>query len=101
MKNMLGMMGLSDVPKEALEGGEEKIKRYGVIIASMTKEERKNEKLVRESSRVKRIARGSGTTEKDVRELLNDFNRMKKFANMFENNRDFRKQMSKFMPGMK
>lgn len=101
MKNMLGMMGLADVPKEALEGGEEKIKKYGVIIASMTKEERRNERLVREASRVKRIAKGSGTSEKDVRELLNDFNKMKKFANMFQNNRDFRKQMSKFMPGMK
>ena len=99
MKNMLGMMGLADVPKDALESSEAKLKKYGVIIGSMSEEERKNEKLVRESGRMARIAKGSGTTEKDVRELLNDFGKMKKIANMFKNNRDFRKQLSKYMPG--
>jgi signal recognition particle subunit SRP54 len=99
MKNMLGMMGMADVPKEALEGGETKLKKYGTIIGSMTKAERLDEHLVREPGRIKRIASGSGMTEKDVRELLSDFNKMKKFANMFKNNRDIRKQLSKFMPG--
>ncbi len=100
MKNMLGMMGMSDVPKDALESSEAKLKKYGVIIGSMSKAERRNEKLVREPGRMARIAKGSGTTEKDVRELLSDFNKMKKVANMFKNNRDFRKQLSKYMPGM-
>ncbi|MEM3839400.1 MAG: signal recognition particle receptor subunit alpha [Candidatus Micrarchaeaceae archaeon] len=99
LKNMLGMMGMADVPKDAIENSEAKLKRYGVIIGSMSKEERRNEKLVREPGRIARIARGSGTTEKDVRELLNDFGKMKKIANMFKNNRDFRKQLSKYMPG--
>lgn len=98
LKNMLGMMGMADVPKEALEGSEAKLKKYGNIIGSMTKDERRDERLVRDGGRMRRIAAGSGTTEKDVRELLNDFNKMKKFANMFKNNRDFRKNISKFMP---
>ncbi len=100
MKNVLGMMGLSDVPKEAMETSEAKLKKYGNIIGSMTKEERQNEKLIREPGRITRIAKGSGMTERDVRELISDFNKMKKFANMFKNNRDFRKQLSKFMPGV-
>ena len=100
LKNMMSMMGLSDLPKDALEGSEAKLRRYGNIIGSMTKEERKDERLARDPKRVARIARGSGMSEKDVRELFSDFNKMKKFANMFKNNRDFRKQISKFMPGM-
>jgi signal recognition particle subunit SRP54 len=100
MKNVLGMMGLADVPKEAMETSEAKLKKYGNIIGSMTREERLNERLVREPGRLARIAKGSGMAERDVRDLISDFNKMKKFANMFKNNRDFRKQLSKFMPGM-
>ena len=48
MKNVLGMMGLVDVPKEALETGEVKLKRYENIISSMTKEERKDGKLLKD-----------------------------------------------------
>jgi len=100
MKNVLGMMGLVDVPKEALETGETKLKRYEIIISSMTKDERRNEKLLRDPKRIARIAKGSGTTEKDVRELIADFNKMKKMADMLKNNRDLQRKMSKFMPGM-
>lgn len=100
MKNVLGMMGLVDVPKEALETGEVKLKRYENIISSMTKEERKDGKLLKDPRRIARIAKGSGTTEKDVKDLIADFNKMKKMADMLKNNRDVKKQMSKFMPGM-
>ncbi len=100
MKNVLGMMGLVDVPKEALETGEVKLKRYESIISSMTKDERRNERLLKDPKRVSRIARGSGVAEKDVRDLISDFNKMKKMADMLKNNRDVKKQMSKFMPGI-
>ncbi|MDE1767969.1 MAG: signal recognition particle receptor subunit alpha [Candidatus Micrarchaeota archaeon] len=100
MKNVLGMMGLADVPKEALETGETKLKKFENIISSMTKEERRSEKLLREHGRIARIARGSGTTEKDVRELITDFNKMKKMADLMKNDRMMKKQLSKFMPGM-
>ncbi len=100
MKSVLGMMGLVDVPKDALETGEAKLKRFATIISSMTKDERKDGKLLRDPKRVLRIAKGSGTTERDVRELIADFNRMKKMANMLKNNRNMKKQMAKFMPGL-
>ena len=100
MKNVLGMMGLSDVPKDALETGEAKLKKYEYIISSMTKAERKNEKLLRDGKRIERIAKGSGTTEKDVRGLISDFNKMKKMADMFKNDRTMKKRLSKFMPGI-
>ncbi len=100
MKNVLGMMGLVDVPKEAIETGETKLKKYECIISSMTREERKDGRLLREPGRISRIAKGSGTQEKDVRDLIADFNRMKRMAEALKNNRDVKKQMSKFMPGL-
>ncbi len=98
MKNVLGMMGLADVPKDVLESGETKLKRYENIINSMTKEERKTDRLLKDPRRIARIAKGSGRTEKDVRDLISDFNKMKKMADMLKGNRDMKKFMSKFSP---
>lgn len=97
MKNMLGMLGLNDAPKDVVEAGEAKLKKYEAIIASMTVEERKDEKLVRQQSRIARIAKGSGTSEKDVKGLLSDFAKMRKFYEMFKNDRNLNKNLSKFM----
>jgi signal recognition particle subunit SRP54 len=99
MKNVLGMLGAPDVPKDLVENSEVKLKRYEAIIGSMTKEERKSDRLVKEQSRIARIAKGSGTTEKDVRGLISDFNKMKKMVNVFKNDRNVKKNLSKFMPG--
>ncbi len=97
LKNMFGMMGMPDVPKDLIEQNEEKLSKYKDIIGSMTAEEREDERLVHSSSRVVRIARGSGTSEKDVHQLISDFNKMKKAFNRFKNDRGFVKRFSKFM----
>ncbi|WP_456374654.1 signal recognition particle protein Srp54, partial [Methanocaldococcus sp.] len=67
MKKILSMIpGFGGtMPKELSNLTESKIKKYKVIISSMTKEERENPKIIK-SSRIRRIARGSGTSEKDV-----------------------------------
>ena len=71
MKKILSMIpGFGGaMPKEMSHLTEAKIKKYMVIINSMTKEERENPKIIK-ASRIRRIARGSGTTENDVKELL-------------------------------
>ncbi|WP_423792684.1 signal recognition particle protein Srp54 [Methanocaldococcus indicus] len=70
MKKILSMIpGLSGMPKELSHLTEAKIKRYKVIISSMTKEERENPKIIK-ASRIRRIARGSGSKEEEVREVL-------------------------------
>ncbi|MDE1860590.1 MAG: signal recognition particle receptor subunit alpha [Candidatus Micrarchaeota archaeon] len=97
MKNVLGMLGAADVPKDLVENSEAKLKKYEAIIASMTKEERKDENLVKGQGRIARIAKGSGTSEKDVRNLISDFNRMKKMVGMFKNDRNLKRSLSKFM----
>jgi len=65
------------LPDELMELQEEKMKKYKVIIQSMTPEERKNPDIIN-TSRVTRIAKGSGTTQGEVRELLKQYNKAKK-----------------------
>ena len=55
---------------------------------SMTQKE-KDEPLLLKSSRIRRIARGSGATEKDVKELLAQWNRSRKM----KRRRKWKKQM--------
>ena len=66
-----------EIPDEMMEIAGEQIKKWRAIIQSMTPEERENPKIIK-SSRIRRIARGSGTSEKDVKLLLQQYNRLKK-----------------------
>lgn len=97
LKNVFSQMGAADVPKEMLEESEEKLKKYKVIIGSMTRQERQNDKLLHDSSRIARIAKGSGVTENDVHKMVSDFNKMKKMFNSLKNDRNFKKRFGKLM----
>jgi len=84
LKQILQMIpGLGySLPDDAVKVGEEKLRRYRVIMDSMTDEELENPEIIN-YSRVKRIARGSGTSTAEVKELLAQYNQMKKmFKNM-------------------
>ncbi len=72
-----------DVPDDMLNTAEGRLDKWRVIIQSMTPEEKENPKLIT-SSRGRRIARGSGTTEKDVKELLKQYVMMRKMLKMFK-----------------
>jgi signal recognition particle subunit SRP54 len=60
-----------------LSPAEDEMKRMKVIISSMTKQERDDYKLVKES-RIKRIAAGSGNTIPAVQQFLSKFRQMEK-----------------------
>lgn len=92
LKNVFGMMGAGNVPKDVIDQGETKLKRYKVIIGSMSKAERKDGMLLHEAGRVARIAKGAGVPEKDVRNMIADFNKMKKAFSMLKNDRNFKKR---------
>ena len=69
--------GLSTaVREEDVDVMEGKMKRWRYIIQSMTREERRNPDIIN-ASRIKRIARGSGTSEKEVKELLTQYRKSK------------------------
>ncbi|MBF0300782.1 MAG: signal recognition particle protein, partial [Oligoflexia bacterium] len=76
MKMIPGMGGLMRQVGD-LSPAEEELKKMKIIISSMTKEERLNEKLINDS-RKKRIATGSGTTSNDINQFLDKFAQMKK-----------------------
>jgi len=78
---MIPGMGFN-LPKDVLETSEEKLKIYKIIMDSMTEKELEKPKIIN-YSRIKRISKGSGRNEKDVRELLNQYNMMKKMFKQF------------------
>ncbi|MFU8796767.1 MAG: signal recognition particle protein [Dehalococcoidia bacterium] len=59
--------------------GEKQMKKIEAIILSMTYEERRNPAII-DGKRRSRIARGSGTTSRDVNQLLNQFREMQKIT---------------------
>ena len=78
LKKVLGMLpGAANLPDDAMENAEEKMDAWRVMIQSMTKDEVEEPKTI-DSSRARRIARGSGRTEKEVKELVNQYTMMKK-----------------------
>ena len=102
LKNVFGMLGLVDVPKELMEQSEEKLKKYEAIINSMTGKERDDVELLKKSrGRMERVAKGSGTKVEDIREFVSQFEKMDKLLNMFKKDRGLRRKMGKFMQGGK
>ncbi len=82
MKMLPGMSG-SNIPDDMLNTAEGRLDTWQVIIQSMTPAEKENPKILN-SSRARRIARGSGTSEKEVKELVKQYFNMKKMLKMFK-----------------
>jgi signal recognition particle subunit SRP54 len=79
LSKILSMLGLGyKVPEDMQQVATENIEKWKVIMQSMTDEELENPKLIR-GSRTNRIARGSGTQTKDVKELLKQYQQSRKF----------------------
>jgi len=69
--------GLSGVVKEdQIDVIQGKLKKWRYIIQSMTKNEKRNPEVINDSRR-KRIARGCGVAEHDVKDLIKNFNNSK------------------------
>ncbi len=73
---------------------QDKLQRFRVIMDSMTSEEKEKPELIR-SSRIKRIARGSGVEKKDVKELLKYYNMTKRMMKGFSSDRKMRRNLMK------
>lgn len=78
-KKLMKMIpGMSyNIPDEMLSSAEGRLEKWRVMIQSMTPEERENPKIFN-SSRMKRVARGSGTNDKEVKELLKQYVMMRR-----------------------
>jgi signal recognition particle subunit SRP54 len=79
---MIPGMGMMKLPEGTLDKQEQKMKIYKHVIQSMTRDERQFPDIIT-SSRIRRIAKGSGRKEEEVRELLNQYSQMKKLMKSF------------------
>ncbi len=103
IKQLISMIpGLGPkLPKNMEDISEERLEKFKVIMDSMTKAEKEEPKILN-SSRIHRIARGSGNDEADVKELVKTYNMMKKSFKSLKRKRGFGKGgMMPNMPGMK
>jgi len=75
LESMPGMSGM--VKEDQLDQMEGKVEKWRYIIQSMTKAEKANPLDLLNSSRIKRIARGSGWPEGEVKELIKNFKNSK------------------------
>ncbi len=97
---MIPGMGLA-LPSGAAELTEARMKRFLVIMDSMTWEERRKPKIIN-SSRIRRIAIGSGTKVEDVKELLKYYNTMKRaLKNLKKGRGRGMQQLARLMRGMR
>ena len=74
MENLPGLSGM--VKDEQLDNLQTKIEKWRFVIQSMTKEEKKDPNVINDSRR-KRISRGSGIMEHDVKEMIKQYNNSK------------------------
>jgi signal recognition particle subunit SRP54 len=81
MGPLSGLLGMIPGMGKQLQGAQiddRMLGRVEAMVTSMTARERQNPKLLQNQSRVRRIARGSGTTPQEVQKLIKQFNEMQK-----------------------
>jgi signal recognition particle subunit SRP54 len=79
-------MGNLKLPQNLIETQQEKLKKWKYAIDSMTLQEISNpETLEKQTSRIARIARGSGIAAGDVRELISQYKLVRNMASSSQN----------------
>lgn len=79
--DMIPGMGKINIPKNMLDVQEDKMDKWTHVITSMTPKERSEPDIIK-VSRISRIAKGSGTTEAYVRDLLKYYKQTKKMMKL-------------------
>ena len=92
LKMIPGMSALKDVKIDDKE-----FERIEAMISSMTKEERKNPKLLNGNRRV-RIAKGSGTTVQEINKFMKSFEMTQKMMRQMKDSKNMKKMMKGINP---
>ena len=78
MISMIPGLGKAKIPKEALEKQQSQSQKWKHAINSMTPDEIENPELLeKQTSRMQRIAKGSGTTTGEIRALIKQYKMLK------------------------
>jgi len=89
-----GFPGKGKIKDEDMDSTENKLQKFKIIMDSMTDEEMNDPTIIR-SSRIKRIARGAGVENKNVKELLKYYNVMKRTMKGLSGSRKMKKNLMK------
>lgn len=84
--------GGNKIPEGALKDADQKVKKWKAVVQSMNKDERENPSIL-DSQRIRRVARGSGTSERDVKDMLKQFNMARNMIKRFRGSRELRRRM--------
>ncbi|HYB68999.1 MAG TPA: signal recognition particle protein Srp54 [Candidatus Acidoferrales bacterium] len=89
-KKLMKMIpGMSyNIPDDMVNMAEGRLEKWRVMIQSMTPEEKDNPKIFN-ASRMKRVAKGSGTNEKEVKELLKQYVMMRRMLKTMRRRKKF------------
>ena len=98
MKDLIGMIPGAGKMMKNIDIDDDAFKHIEAIIHSMTPEERAQPKLLN-SSRKRRISKGSGTSVQEVNQLLKQFHQMGKMMKMMQGGGG--RKMMQMMKGMK
>jgi signal recognition particle subunit SRP54 len=98
---MIPGMGQMQIPKEALAVQQEKLEVWKIAMDSMTREELQDPEVLN-PSRITRISRGAGVSERDIKDLAKQHKQSKKLLKVLKgrgSEKDMQKMMKK-MQGM-
>ncbi|MCK5023185.1 MAG: signal recognition particle protein Srp19, partial [Candidatus Aenigmarchaeota archaeon] len=97
LSNVMGMIpGFSGgamtkkMPKDFMNVQEGKMKKWKFVIDSMTPAEREDPDLIKQS-RIQRIAKGAGTQQSDIRDLIKNYKQVKKMMKMTGGGKAFKR----------
>ncbi len=80
---MIPGMSSMQLPKELVSGQEDKLKKWKFIMDSCTEYELENPEDL-DNARIERIAKGSGSSTGEIKELLKHYKQSKKMMKMFK-----------------
>ncbi len=83
IKGMIPGFSSAKIPENLMENQQEKLSKWEHILKSMTQEEKDNPKILdKQTSRINRIAKGSGVNNSDVRSLLKQYKMLNEMMKM-------------------
>ncbi len=88
--------GLGALSRKQKEEMQLNLEKYRVIMDSMTSNEKQDPQIIK-GERIRRVARGSGVMEKDVRALLSQWQKSRKMMKGIKGNRRMHKQLNQMM----
>lgn len=97
-RKIIGMLGGGNLPDQMQVLAEANLDKWGVVLSSMTQQEKENPDIIRKT-RITRIARGSGATYTEIKQMLKQYDQMRGLMKGMLGKKQRGKKGQKGMPG--